>query len=116
MGTDHLVVLSDRAEALSGGDERARARAAHEIATLRSASARPALVALLSDENERVRLEAAQALGRPGPGGAVGLAELQPLLDDPSPRVRQVAARMLETAARRQATRSGGGPGPGSER
>jgi HEAT repeat protein len=51
----------------------------------------PSLTGLLSNDDNRVRQVAAEALGRFGPAAGSALPALQRALSDPDPDVRRVA-------------------------
>jgi hypothetical protein len=77
----------------SGGDFRARVRAALHLGESRDRSYVPLLVSTLEDGNASVRAASAHALGEIGDPGAV--AGLEGLLRDRSRTVRQEARRAL---------------------
>lgn len=70
-----------------------RVLAAQALGHQNPADAEPALVALLDDDDPRVRLAAADALGRIGHHGS--FVPLRSLLDDPEWTVRRAAERAL---------------------
>jgi HEAT repeat protein len=81
-------------EALHDPDTQVRANAAHAIGRMNPvpAEAVPLLADCLKESDAGLRLNAALALQA---GGPTALDALRPLLDDPSPRLRLIAARRL---------------------
>jgi hypothetical protein len=84
--------------ALGNADVGARVRAVESLGRTRSKEAVPALVPMLSDGSDEVRLGALDALRRTGNEAAI--EKVTPLLNDPVAAVRDRATRTIESLRR----------------
>ena len=66
------------------------------------------VIGKLDSTNPEVRLAAAELIGSHGQAAAEAVPALTPLLDDPTPKIRTIAAQTLGRWARRRNPRSPG--------
>ena len=99
------TLLAEHVETLAGDDEPRRLEAARQVSTMQSPTATPAVVSLLSDENEEARLLAIQSLAR-NPRDVDVIAHLKPLREDSSERIRRDASRVSKAMERLERARA----------
>jgi|SRR5688572_1369193 len=96
-GPMQQLVASYRGD-LGNGDVGTRTRSVEKLGRTRSKEAVPALVPMLSDSSDEVRLGALDAIRRTGNESAID--QVRPLLDDPVAAVRDRATRTIESLRR----------------
>ena len=93
---DEKLIMNTLRDCLKCQDPEVRDNAAFIVSYIggdKAAAALPELLPLLHDQDARIRANAAQALGKIGPGAREHIEQLRSLLTDRNERVREKARR-----------------------